>query len=345
MQDQLLKFETEVKGLTDTELLKRIERIFVLEKKCGDAILLGLKEIKTRRLFITAGYSSLFEMLIKFYKLSETMAYQKISTLKLIESVPLAQEALLNNQVSSSTLAEVQSFINKTEKTSETKMPAYEKEKLVNEILDKTLKQTKEILGDKNPELALPPDREKTLTSEITLLQIKVERETMTLLNELKSLLSHQIPDGNLKDLLKTMAEISIEEIKKRKGINENKRGTLEEISELKLEKNAIEKIEQQIESCTINLEKSPILAKPCIKRSRHIPSEVKRDIFSRAKGHCEYIHLENGERCQSRHQLEFDHAQSFSQGGSHDPSNISLKCRAHNLYRTKETHGYWYQV
>lgn len=309
MQDQLLKFETEVKGLEDTELLRRIERILALEKRCGDAILLGLKEIKNRRLFITAGYSSLFEMLVKFYKLSETMAYQKISTLKLIESVPLAQEALLNNQVNSSTLAEVQCFINKTEKANETKMSTSEKENLVNEILDKTLKQTKEILGDKNPELALPRDCEKTLTSKITLLQIKVESETMTLINELKSLLSHQIPDGNLKDLLKTMAEISIKEIKKRKGINSKKGEYLDEISVMKLERKAIVKPEHQNESCTNKDEKSPILAKPRVKRCRYIPSEIKRAVFNRAEGHCEYIHLENGERCQSRHQLEFDHA------------------------------------
>lgn len=75
-------------------------------------------------------------------------------------------------------------------------------------------------MGDKNPEFNLPPDREKPLTSNLTLLQIKVDADTMSVINELKSLLSHQVPDGNLKEILKIMAEMSLEQIKKRKGIN-----------------------------------------------------------------------------------------------------------------------------
>jgi hypothetical protein len=55
MNGQLLKFETEVKNLSDSDLMSRLSRIFEYEKKCGDAILLGLKEIKARRLYVTAG--------------------------------------------------------------------------------------------------------------------------------------------------------------------------------------------------------------------------------------------------------------------------------------------------
>jgi hypothetical protein len=351
MQDQLLRFDAEVKYLTDSDLLSKLERIFVFEKKCTDAILLGLKEIKARRLYITAGYSSLFEMLVKFYKLSETIAYQKISTLRLIEAVPLAQEALLNNEVNSSTLAEVQSFINKTEKASESKMPSSEKENLVKEIKGKTLKETKELLGDKNPEFNLPPDREKPLTSNLTLLQIKVDTNTMSVINELKSLLSHQVPDGNLKEILKIMAEMSLEQIKKRKGINyktpkNNKveKTSKEENSETAFAQNCKSDVNSQ-PLIKIEETKSPVSAKPCVKRSRYISREVRRAVSKRAEGQCEHIHPDSGERCQSRHQLEFDHAQAFSQGGSNELDNIFLKCRNHNLFRTKETHGFWYQA
>lgn len=319
-------------------------------------------------------------MLVKFYKLSETIAYQRLAALRLIEVVPLAQEALLNNEVNSSTLAEVQSFINKTEKANESKMPNSEKENLVKEIKGKTLKETKELLGDKNPEFNLPPDREKLMTSKLTLLQIKVDAETMAVIAELKSLLSHQVPDGNLKDILKIMAETSLEQIKKRKGINEktSKNNKVEKTSkEDNTEATFVQKCKSNVKSqpfikteeltnkpilnskeikskspintvdTTLNTEeaKSPISPKPCVKRSRYISRDVRRAVFKRAEGQCEHIHSGSGGRCQSRHQLEFDHVQAFSQGGSNEVDNLFLKCRSHNLFRTKETHGYWYQA
>lgn len=83
--------------------------------------------------------------------------------------------------------------------------------------------------------------------------------------------------------------------------------------------------------------------SKPCVKRGRYISAQVKRIVFQRAAGRCEHLHQESGKRCDSRHQLEFDHRKAFSQGGSNEETNIFLLCRAHNNYRTRETHGFWY--
>ncbi|MGZ3801117.1 MAG: hypothetical protein ACXVCL_13190, partial [Bdellovibrio sp.] len=65
MDQQLQAFEGKVQTLDDKDLVEQIRQLFNREKKIGDAILLGLKEIKQRRLFAAMGYSSLFEMLVK----------------------------------------------------------------------------------------------------------------------------------------------------------------------------------------------------------------------------------------------------------------------------------------
>ncbi|MGZ3771644.1 MAG: hypothetical protein ACXVCP_18875 [Bdellovibrio sp.] len=65
MDQQLHAFEGKVKALDDKDLVEQVYQLFNREKRIGDAILLGLKEIKTRRLFAAMGYSSLFEMLVK----------------------------------------------------------------------------------------------------------------------------------------------------------------------------------------------------------------------------------------------------------------------------------------
>jgi hypothetical protein len=352
MNEQLLRFEAEVKNLSDSALMNRLLRIFEYEKKCGDAILLGLKEIKARRLYVTAGYSSLFNMLIHYFKLSESMAYQRLAALKLIEAVPEAQTALFNNNVNLSTLAEVQSFINKSEKSSEVKMPTNEKEELVNQIMGKSLKETKALLGDKNPEFTLPPDREKVLTSELTLLQIKLDVEAMALLSEVKSLLSHQIVDGNLNEVMKYMAQAALEQIKKKKGLSVKKEKEIKTKKVIKTEeKNKVENVckveveSEKVNSSATSHEVVPTSVNPCVNRSRYISREVRRAVFKRAEGCCENINTSTGKRCENKYQLEYDHLKPYSQGGTNDLDNIFLKCRTCNTFRTKETHGFWYQA
>jgi hypothetical protein len=315
MNDQLLKFEIEVKNLSDSALMNRLSRIFEYEKKCADAILLGLKEIKVRRLYMTAGYSSLFNMLVHYFKLSETMAYQRLAALKLIESVPEAQTALLNNNVNLSTLAEVQSFINKAEKSNEVKMPTKEKENLVNQIMGKSLKETKALLGDKNPEFVLPPDREKVLTSDLTLLQMKVDVETMSLLGEVRSLLSHQIVEGNFNEVIKYMAQATIAQIKKKKGLSIKNENDAEKSNETvkDTKTNELEDIIADRSSCykgdvKPTAESVPTSVNSCVNRSRYISAKVRRAVFNRAEGRCENIHVNSGKRCDNKYQLEYDH-------------------------------------
>jgi len=66
--------------------------------------------------------------------------------------------------------------------------------------------------------------------------------------------------------------------------------------------------------------------------------------VFERSGRCCEFIG-ENGKRCQSKHQLEWDHVIPWSQGGGNDEKSLRVYCRTHNQYRTKETHGFWYRA
>ena len=66
--------------------------------------------------------------------------------------------------------------------------------------------------------------------------------------------------------------------------------------------------------------------------------------MFQRSGGCCEFIG-ENGKRCQSKHQLEWDHVIPWSQGGGSDEKSLRVYCRTHNQYRTKKTHGFWYRA
>ena len=132
----------------------------------------------------------------------------------------------------------------------------------------------------------------------------------MSLIKQVKDLLSHTVPDGDLNAILKYMANLTVKTLKQRKG--------------------------QMLTD-----EKVPTSEKGCV-NSRYIPIEIRKQVFKRSGGLCEYIGI-TGHRCESHHQLEIDHIKPWSQGGTNGIENLRYICRWHNLHRTKETHGFWY--
>ena len=77
----------------------------------------------------------------------------------------------------------------------------------------------------------------------------------------------------------------------------------------------------------------------PVARPSRHIPSEVKRAVSKRDADQCAFVSPE-GRRCTQRAFLEFHHVQPFAHQGPATVENISLRCRAHNVYESELVFG-----
>jgi hypothetical protein len=65
---------------------------------------------------------------------------------------------------------------------------------------------------------------------------------------------------------------------------------------------------------------------------SRHVPAEVRRAVWRRDEGCCAFV-AKSGRRCAERGFLEFHHEVPYAVGGEATLRNISLRCRAHNGY------------
>jgi len=74
-----------------------------------------------------------------------------------------------------------------------------------------------------------------------------------------------------------------------------------------------------------------PRPARPTAQGSRHIPAEVKRAVWLRDLGRCTFVGP-NG-RCEATGMLEFHHVMPYAAGGEATISNIVLHCRGHNCY------------
>src|SRR5688572_8049183 len=77
----------------------------------------------------------------------------------------------------------------------------------------------------------------------------------------------------------------------------------------------------------------------PAARPSRHIPSEVKRAVAKRDADQCAFVSPQ-GRRCTQRAFLEFHHVQPFAHQGPAEVENISLRCRAHNVYESDLVFG-----
>ncbi len=73
--------------------------------------------------------------------------------------------------------------------------------------------------------------------------------------------------------------------------------------------------------------------------RRRHIPREVRREVFARDGEQCSYVDAE-GNRCPSRAFLELDHVHSKALGGTDDAANLRVRCRAHNQHHAEQVFG-----
>ncbi|HEX6792190.1 MAG TPA: HNH endonuclease signature motif containing protein, partial [Candidatus Krumholzibacteria bacterium] len=72
---------------------------------------------------------------------------------------------------------------------------------------------------------------------------------------------------------------------------------------------------------------------------SRHIPDEVRDEVFVRDGGQCTFV-AADGTSCRSKKGLEIDHIVPYSAGGTHDPSNLRLLCGAHNRLMAERALG-----
>ena len=84
-------------------------------------------------------------------------------------------------------------------------------------------------------------------------------------------------------------------------------------------------------------------VGKPCprqgTRRSRHIPAPVKRAVWLRDGSRCAFV-AASGRRCTERVFLEFHHREPYAIGGEATVANVSLRCRAHNVYEAELAFG-----
>lgn len=97
--------------------------------------------------------------------------------------------------------------------------------------------------------------------------------------------------------------------------------------------------LEADIERKKMGKVAKPRVPRPTKPRSRHVPAHVRRAVNLRDRGLCAFI-AEDGRRCNARRHLEYHHVRPYAADGEMSVENISLRCRAHNVYEAELVFG-----
>ncbi len=137
-------------------------------------------------------------------------------------------------------------------------------------------------------------------------------------LQELRALMRHQVPDGDLGRLLGRAVALLLDQVRKRK---------FGEVSAPRPDAPASPED-------PVNPD-AP--AEPAA--SRHIPAAIRRAVARRDAGRCRYV-SPGGVLCGAAEFLEFHHVDPWARTGTHSVDGIALRCRAHNQYEARRVFG-----
>jgi hypothetical protein len=134
--------------------------------------------------------------------------------------------------------------------------------------------------------------------------------ETWRKLRQAQELIRHQVPTGDLADVIDRALSALLEQLSRRKFA-------------------AI-------------VSGRPAQARPATERSargRHIPAAVRREVWERDQARCAFV-AASGRRCGERAFLEFHHVSPYAIDGPATTANLSLRCRAHNGHEAEVYFG-----
>lgn len=284
-----------LRTLTDDELISKTKVLADQERQITTALLNHLAEVYRRRLFAAEGFASLHQYMVEELKFSDGAAYRRIATMKLIAELPDAEGELKKGTVSLSTASQLQNFL-QTEKREQRKTYTKdEKQALLSQIKEKSTRECERLLVSISPK-SIRKDRLRSVTEDAVEICFVADRCFIQKLNKIKSLLSHKHPNPSYGEIFNLLADRVLNQI---------------------------------------DPEKKPIRpfspVKQRAKESRTIPESVRRAVWQRDKGQCQWRNPKTAKPCRSTRLLEIHHIQPYSKGGRTELSNLQLTCAIHN--------------
>jgi hypothetical protein len=331
------------------------ENLVALLRREHDALaefLVALSDFDRRRAWVELGYASLFDFLHRELRLSRSAAHYRKVAAELIQQVPAVVEPLRRGRLCMTSIVEVARVV--TAQNCETVLPRFfglsrrEAMEVVAELQPHPAPPSRTVVSspraaslptapcdapgaaasppsgppdaapstraDSPGELALvegratsapptPPLEVVPLSAEKRRVHITVSKRFLDKLAAATDALSHAQPGATEEEVLEAGLDLVLAQARKRRGIVETPRKS-----------------------------RAP-------SKDDHIPAEVRRAVWIRDGGRCQWP-IESGGVCGCTRRIEYDHIRPVALGGTSTIDNVRLLCKAHNLLAARLTLG-----
>jgi 5-methylcytosine-specific restriction endonuclease McrA len=191
------------------------------------------------------------------------------------------------------------------------------------------------------------------------LVQFLASERLMVKLDEVKSILSNNLPAGKFEDVFEAVIDEFLERhspAKRQQRRDKRKYRALKprrtspttamNVTPAKPQSKTQQRRSQRATSGSASQANTSLTNRPASpshttqsKQTRHIPAAVRDKVYLRDDGQCTYVG-KNGKRCRSTHNLQIDHIKPFACGGSNTLRNLRLLCGKHNRLEAKRLLG-----
>lgn len=343
--------KADISALSKDDLISRFGKLVQTERKITELVLEYIVEIDRRKLYLEKAYPSLFEFLVKDYGYSPSSAMRRIESARLLREVPEISEKIKSGAINLSQMAKLQQTVRAVQKTSNLKVSTQTKRDILNRMEFETQAKTELILAQ---EFNLPHvhfEKARVHKDESITLTVTFTKDQMELLEKVRGLISHSVPDQKWSDVLTYLAE---KEIKNRSPKLKAEKIIGSRSSKMKAEteiqspdfkaKFGIQSPELKAKTVgnngaveeSDNGRKSSVNREESFKCTKNISLKIRNETLDPDKACCQFKDPTSNRACGSRKFLQIDHIEPRWAGGRNSPDNFQVLCAQHNKYRYK---------
>ena len=285
-----------------------------------------LREIDQHRVFYDLGYRSLMEYAILGLGLTPDIAFNHCTVAKKSNDLPEIRKAVSEGVLSVSAVRHMAPVL--------TKENEREMIGLASQLTQTELRRE---IAKRNPEMTEQPEKVRYVREDRLALELRVSEELMKKLRRAQDLVSQsQRKLSSLEDTLEAMVDIFLEKqdpLKKaeRAQKRSEKTNPLETSpGQLPLEEGSHSgsRTEAKVPSATGRMiRKNKFNLKL---RRTGMPAAHRHTVLLKLGGQCSHVDR-NGVRCTQKRWLHIHHIKPLSEGGTHDPENLTLLCSGHH--------------
>ncbi len=352
-------------GISNHELLSSLKSLIGQETRITIAVLKHIAEVEERRLYLEEGYSSMYSYLREKFNYSESSAWRRLTAARALRQFPQVCESLACRAINLSTLCQIAKSLTCANcEELLTAVKGKSKDEVSRILVELALPapgvpsvqiakakrdKVKLLAVQKNAPKAVVPDLfswnrndesdqnvDEAIPEEHAEFVYKIEfiadSELYSKIQKVRCLLSSRYPQGA------TTAEI-LNELAESYLLNSDKamprRKVVDEGASVGSESHS-----QSSNTTSVIATKPTTSEIPKVsKKSRYISKEVRDHVYARDGGCCSFVGR-TGRKCGSVWDIEIDHIVPFAAGGTNEPSNLRLLCRAHNQMHAERVFG-----